>query len=145
MSINSVHLLGRLGKDSVLAYSPTGQPILKFSLATSEKFKDKEGKYVEKTEWHNCVVFGKLGESISKYLLKGTQIYLEGKLQTRKWDDKQNVVHFSTEVIVDKIELLGEKRNQEQEKFDSAMSNMVDTAKKAFGTNSVFTNDDIPF
>ncbi len=136
MSVNRVILLGRLGKDAVLSYSPTGQPILKFSIATSEKFKAQDGKYVEKTEWHNCVMFGKRAEAIAKYLTKGLQIYLEGKLQTRKWEDKQKALHFSTEVILEEIELLGEKRNQEQEKFDQVLGNM---------SKPVVDSDEIPF
>ena len=88
MSVNKTILLGRLGKDVELKTTPSGASVANFSVATGEKYKNKSGELVETTEWHNIVVWSKLAEVCQKYLSKGSQVYLEGKLQTRSWDDK---------------------------------------------------------
>ncbi|MDH5434662.1 MAG: single-stranded DNA-binding protein [Gammaproteobacteria bacterium] len=100
--INKVILVGRLGQDPEVRYTPNGSAIANLSLATSESWKDKNsGQMQEKTEWHRISIFGKLAEIAGEYLRKGSQVYIEGKLQTRKWQDKQGQDRYTTEVVVD--------------------------------------------
>ncbi|MGH9480798.1 MAG: single-stranded DNA-binding protein [Terriglobales bacterium] len=107
-SVNKVILLGRLGKDPELKYTPSGQAVTKFSLATSERWKDKgSGEFQERTEWHNIVLWSKLAETASQYLNKGSSVYLEGRLQTRSWEDKENKRHYMTEVVVSEMVMTG--------------------------------------
>jgi len=107
-SVNKVILLGRLGKDPELKYTPSGQAVTKFSLATSERWKDKgSGEFQERTEWHNIVCWSKLAETANQYLTKGSSVYIEGRLQTRSWEDKENKRHYMTEVIVNEMVMTG--------------------------------------
>lgn len=106
-SVNKVILVGNLGKDAELRYTPGGAPISNFSLATTEVWNDKEGQRQEKTEWHRVVLWGRSAESLQDYLKKGKQVYVEGRLQTRSWDDKDGNKKYSTEVRADRIVLLG--------------------------------------
>ena len=107
-SVNKVILLGRLGKDPELKYTPSGQSVTKFSLATSERWKDKgSGEFQERTEWHNIVCWSKLAETANQYLTKGSSVYVEGRLQTRSWEDKENKRHYMTEVIVNEMVMTG--------------------------------------
>ncbi|MDY0292404.1 MAG: single-stranded DNA-binding protein [Desulfuromonadaceae bacterium] len=107
MSVNKVILVGNLGKDPELRYTPSGTAVVNFSLATSESFKDRDGNRQERTEWHNIVAWRQLAEICGKYLHKGKQIYVEGKLQTRKWQDKNGVDRYTTEIIADSMQMLG--------------------------------------
>lgn len=102
-SVNKVTLLGRLGKDPEIRVTQSGDKVASLSLATSESWKDKSGTKQERTEWHRVVIFGKLAEIVEKYVGKGDQIYLEGKLVTRKWQDKDGADRWSTEVQVTQI------------------------------------------
>ncbi len=107
-SVNKVILLGNLGKDPELKYTPNQVAVLKMSIATNERFKDKEGQWQDRTEWHNVVFWQRLAEVAAQYLKKGSKVYLEGRLQTRSWDDKQtNQKKYMTEVVVDEMVLLG--------------------------------------
>ncbi|NVJ65436.1 MAG: single-stranded DNA-binding protein [Gammaproteobacteria bacterium] len=100
--INKVILVGNLGKDPEVRYTPDGRAIANLTLATSETWKDKNtGQQQEKTEWHRVVIFGKLAEIAGEYLRKGSQVYLEGKLQTRKWQDQSGADRYTTEVVLD--------------------------------------------
>lgn len=100
--VNKVILVGNLGQDPEIRYTPDGRPIANFSIATSETWNDKNtGERREKTEWHRVVVFGKLAEICGEYLSKGRQVYIEGKLQTRKWQTKEGQDRWTTEVVVD--------------------------------------------
>lgn len=100
--INKAIVLGRLGKDPDARYTPDGMAITKITVATSEVWKDKNtGQQQEKTEWHRVVIFGKLAEIAGEYLRKGSQVYLEGKLQTRKWQDQSGADRYTTEIVVD--------------------------------------------
>lgn len=100
--INKVILVGNLGQDPEVRYTPNGSAIANISIATSDSWKDKNtGQMQEKTEWHRVAIFGKLAEIAGEYLRKGSQVYLEGKLQTRKWQDKQGQDRYTTEVVVD--------------------------------------------
>jgi len=107
MSINKVILVGHLGKDPELRYTPTGTPVATFSLATSEKFKDRDGQPQERTEWHNIVAWRGLAEICDKYLHKGKQVYIEGKITTRKYQDRDGQDRYITEIIADQMQMLG--------------------------------------
>src|SRR4051794_31758580 len=107
-SVNKVILVGNLGRDAELRYTPGGAPVATLNLATTEVWNDKtSGQKQEKTEWHRIVLWGKSAEALSEYLTKGKQIYVEGRLQTRKWQDKDGVEKYTTEIRSDKIVLLG--------------------------------------
>jgi len=134
---NKVIIVGKLGQDPEVRYTSDGRPICNFSVATSEKWKDKaSGEKREKTEWHRVVVFGKMAEICGEYLSKGSQAYIEGKLQTRKWQDKEGVDKYTTEIVVDMkgaIQFLGKKR--EKNDYDKSQEYYPQTD----------TDDDIPF
>lgn len=114
MSVNKTILLGRLGKDPELRHLDNGNAVANFSLATSESYKDKStGEKKETTEWHNIVLWGKTAEIAQKYLHKGDQVYIEGKLRTRKWE-KDGITRYITEVVGDSITMLGGKKEGQQ-------------------------------
>ncbi len=109
-SLNKVQLIGNLGKDPELSYTASGIAVAKFSIATNERWKDAEGNVQERTEWHNIIAWRKLAEICGQYLKKGSKIYLEGKLQTRSWDDKNTgAKRYATEVIADDLIMLDAK------------------------------------
>jgi single-strand DNA-binding protein len=101
--INKVILVGNLGKDPEIRYTPNGKAVANLTLATSESWKDQSGQIQEKTEWHRVSMFGKLAEIAGEYLRKGSQIYIEGKLQTRKWQNKEGQDQYTTEILLDPI------------------------------------------
>ncbi|MFN8057568.1 MAG: single-stranded DNA-binding protein [Vicinamibacterales bacterium] len=105
--MNKVILVGNLGKDAELRYTPQGSAVSTFSLATTEVWNDKGGQRQERTEWHRVVLWGRPAETLQDYLKKGKQIYIEGRLQTRSWDDKDGNKKYSTEVRADRVVLLG--------------------------------------
>jgi single-strand DNA-binding protein len=104
--VNKVILIGNLGKDPELRYTPSGQPVASFSLATSERWNDKNGQRQERTEWHNIVVWGKLAELSNQYLKKGRSAYIEGRIQTRSWDDKDGNKKYRTEIVATQLQFL---------------------------------------
>ena len=107
-SVNKVILVGNLGKDPEVKYTPQGTAVAKITLATNERFKDKSGEWQDRTEWHNVVLWQRLAEIAGEYLKKGSKIYVEGRLQTRSWDDKQtNQKKYMTEVVASDLVLLG--------------------------------------
>jgi single-strand DNA-binding protein len=106
-SVNKVILVGNLGRDAELKFTPSGFPISSFSLATTDRRKDKDNNWQEKTEWHRIKLLGKQAESLQDYLKKGKQIYVEGRLETRSWDDKDGQKKYMTEILADRIQLLG--------------------------------------
>ena len=106
-SVNKVILVGNLGRDAELRYTPGGSAVATLNMATTEVWNDKGGQRQEKTEWHRVVLWGKTAESLSEYLVKGKQIYVEGRLQTRQWDDKDGNKRYTTEIKADRITLLG--------------------------------------
>ncbi|MCX6827063.1 MAG: single-stranded DNA-binding protein [candidate division Zixibacteria bacterium] len=114
-AINKVILIGNLGKDPELRYTPAGQPVASFSLATSEKWKDKNGVVQDRTEWHNIVVWGRQAEIAKEYLSKGKQVYIEGRIQTRSWDDKDGNKRYMTEIITQRMQFLGSREQGERE------------------------------
>jgi len=105
--VNKVILVGNLGQDPEVRYMANGNAVANISIATSESWKDQQGQQQEKTEWHRVVMYRKLGEIAGEYLKKGSQVYIEGKLQTRKWQDQQGNDKYSTEIIADKMQMLG--------------------------------------
>lgn len=107
MSVNKVILLGNLGKDPELRYTPSGTAVATFTIATSEKFKGRDGENQEKTEWHNIVAWRQLAEICGKYLHKGKQVYIEGRIQTRSYDDKDGNKRYITEIVADQMQMLG--------------------------------------
>jgi single-strand DNA-binding protein len=107
-SLNRVTLIGNLGKDPEVKFTPSGTPVAKIALATNERFKDKNGEWQDRTEWHNVVLWQRLAEIAGEYLKKGGKVYIEGRLQTRSWDDKQtNQKKYMTEVVASDLILLG--------------------------------------
>ena len=106
-SVNKVILVGNLGRDAELRYTPGGAAVATLNMATTEVWNDKQGQRQEKTEWHRVILWGKQAESLQEYLTKGKQIYVEGRLQTRQWDDKDGNKRYTTEVKADRITLLG--------------------------------------
>lgn len=117
--VNKVIILGRIGQDPEIRFMPNGSAVANISVATSEKWKDKQtGQQQEVTEWHRVVVFGKLAEICGEYLRKGSEVYFEGKLKTRKWTDQQGVEKYTTEIVVDingQMQMLGGGNNQGQQ------------------------------
>jgi single-strand DNA-binding protein len=106
--INKVILIGNLGKDPEVKYLPSGSAVCNVTMATSENWKDKEsGEKKERTEWHNVVFFGKVAEIAGEYLRKGSQVYVEGSLRTRKWQDKEGKDRYTTEIVVSDMQMLG--------------------------------------
>ncbi len=111
-SLNKVMLIGNLGRDPEVRAIPSGVKVANFSIATSENYTDKTGQKVEKTEWHNIVMWRGLAEVAEKYLKKGSQIFVEGRLQTRSWDDQSGQKKYMTEVVADNMVMLGRPRGE---------------------------------
>ena len=112
--VNKVILIGNLGKDPEVRYLDNGVAVANLSLATSENYKNKDGEKVTQTEWHDIVLWRGLAEVAEKYLKKGSSVYIEGKLRTSKWVDKDENTRYKTEVLADKLTMLGRSQNQEQ-------------------------------
>ncbi len=119
-SINKAIIVGNLGNDPEIRYSSGGDAIANMNIATTDSWKDKEGRKQEKTEWHRVTMFGKLAEICGEYLKKGSQVYIEGKLQTRKWTDKSDIERYTTEIVADKMQMLGSNKRSEANKFDDS-------------------------
>src|SRR5262249_17000988 len=142
-SVNKVILVGNLGRDAELRYTPGGAAVATLNLATTEVWNDKGGQRQEKTEWHRVVVWGKTAESLAEYLTKGKQIYVEGRLQTRQWDDKDGNKRYTTEVRSDRIVLLsGGGRGAP---VDRDRGGPVPAHAPAAAESEPLTDDDIPF
>lgn len=109
MSVNKVILLGNLGKDPELRMTSSQNPVCNFTLATNERRKDASGNWSDHTEWHTIVCFGKTAENCSKYLKKGKQVFIDGKIQTRKWQDKEGKDRYSTEIVANSVQFIGAK------------------------------------
>lgn len=150
MSVNKVILLGRLGQDPEVKYTPSGQTVCNFSLATSESWTDKNGQKQEKTEWHRVVVWGKLADLCNQYLNKGRQVFVEGKLQTRSWDDKSGNKRYTTEITANTVQFLGVTAGASNNSTfapsenESNSSNMMDQNYN-IANDANFAADDIPF
>jgi len=153
-SVNKVILIGNLGKDPDIRYMPNGEAVANITLATSETWKDKTGAKQEKTEWHRVTFYRKLAEIVGEYLKKGSSVYVEGRLETRKWTDKTGTDRYTTEIIANEMRMLGSKsgassfeggnkNNKTAPPKDSATSNnnAASTPNSGFGD----MDDDIPF
>jgi single-strand DNA-binding protein len=151
-SVNKVILLGNLGRDPELRFLPNGDAVCNFSIATTDSWKDKAGEKQEKTEWHNIVMYRKLAEIAGEYLKKGRPVYLEGRLQTRKWQTKDGQDRYTTEIVADNMQMLGGRDagtqstsknefNQEPKKDDSPSKTDDSSAASSFDE----FEDDIPF
>ncbi len=153
-SVNKVILVGNLGKDPEVRYMPSGDAITNITMATTDSWKDKNGEKQEKTEWHRVAFFGKLAEIAGEYLKKGSQVYVEGRLQTRKWQDKEGQDRYTTEIVADRMQMLGsrsgggnyevqDKAPAGEERERSSAPSSKPAAKK--GGDFVDFEDDIPF
>ena len=109
-SVNKVILVGNLGKDPESRFLPDGGAVCNFTMATTDKWKDKSGEQQERTEWHRISTFAKLAEICGEYLKKGSQVYVEGRLQTRKWQDKEGKDRYTTEIVADRMQMLGSRQ-----------------------------------
>jgi len=155
MGVNKVILLGNLGKDPELRYTQSQTPVCSFSLATSERRKDASGNWGDHTEWHNIIAFGKTAENSANFLKKGRQCYIEGKIQTRKWQDKEGKDRWTTEIIANTIQFVGGAKGEgrgsgmaieESSTPAPAMPSSLRSADSIGGGDSVaFDEDDIPF
>ena len=112
MSVNKAILVGNLGKDPELRYTPSGTAVCTFSMATTERFKNKQGEQQDKTEWHNIVVWAGLAEICGKYLTKGKQIYIEGRIQNRSYDDRDGNKRYISEIVANEMQMLGRAGDQ---------------------------------
>lgn len=141
--LNQAQIIGYLGRDPETRYMPSGDAVTNFSIATTEKWKDKStGEAKEATEWHRINTFGKLAEIAGKYLLKGSLVYVSGKLVTRKWTDASGVEKYSTEIKADTLKMLGGKQDSEQQSHSRTQPVSSPSAEQ----NSLGAmNDDIPF
>jgi single-strand DNA-binding protein len=149
-SINKVILIGRLGKDPEVKYTPSGTPVAKFSLATDEVYKDRNGEQQKHTEWHNIVAWSKLAEICGEYLTKGKQVYIEGTIRSRQWEDKEKNKRTSYEIIARQMQMLGSKGDstgrdaggiRSSSPGESSASEGVELPPDTGGIN----DDDIPF
>ncbi len=154
MSVNKVIIVGRLGQDPELKYTPTGAAVCNFSVATTESWADKSGQKQEKTEWHRVVVWGKLGELCNQYLAKGRQVFLEGSLQTRAWEAKDGGgKRYTTEINAKNIQFLGGNASEGRPSADRSMdqsrgmdnNDAMMNQDYEISADSHFTSDDIPF
>jgi len=167
-SVNKVILIGNLGRDPEVRYMPNGEAVCNFSIATTDSWKDKSGAKQERTEWHNIVMYRKLAEIAGEYLKKGRPVYVEGRLQTRKWQTKEGQDRYTTEIIADQMQMLGGRDgagsnasydggmdqggmdsdyNQAPPSQAQARTAPAQSAPKAATTGSGFDDfeDDIPF
>ena len=154
-SVNKVILIGNLGRDPETRYMPDGGAITNISVATTEQWKDKNGEKQEKTEWHRVAFFGKLAEIAGEYLKKGSQVYVEGRLQTRKWQDKDGADKYTTEIVANAMQMLGSRqgmggggeRGEPPADREPAAARPAGAAKPAAKSGGKFDDfeDDIPF
>jgi single-strand DNA-binding protein len=158
MSVNKVILLGRLGKDPESRVTSSQTQVCSFSLATGERRKDASGTWSDHTEWHNIICFGKTAENCAKYLKKGREVFIDGKIQTRKWQDKEGKDRYTTEIIANNITFVGSKGDSSGAETGSyghsspeemtGGKNLLDSLKSADSLNNdpvPFDDDDIPF
>lgn len=136
--INKAILVGRLGKDPEVRYTPDGMMVTNFTMATDEQWKDKNGERAQRTEWHRIVTFGKLAEICGKYLNKGKLVYVEGRIQTRSWDDKEGVKRYTTEIVASDMKMLDSK-GQKGDGYPE------EPAAPPASANGSLADDDVPF
>jgi single-strand DNA-binding protein len=153
-SVNKVILIGNLGKDPEVKFTPSGVPVAKFSLATNERYKDKSGEWQDRTEWHNIVAWQRLAEIVGEYVKKGSKIYIEGRLQTSSWEDKQSgEKKYRTEIVAQDVVLLsgrgetdGEGRSSRGASAAASFDQRaVPQSEEASPHPAEITDEDIPF
>jgi len=150
-SINKVILIGRLGKDPELKYTPSGVPVAKFSLATDETFKDRSGEQQKRTEWHNIVAWNKLAEICGEYLTKGKQVYIEGSIKSRQWEDQSGNKRTSYDIVARTMTMLGSRSDSEHSASShsrpaaTSSGNHDDNPPVPEPPSSDITDEDIPF
>lgn len=144
--VNKVILIGNLGRDPEVRYMPSGSAVANVTLATSESWKDKQtGDQQERTEWHTVVFFGRLAEIAGEYLKKGQQVYVEGSLRTRKWQDKNGADRYTTEIVASDMQMLGGRSGGGSYAAQDASSSQRSSSEPAPDTGIGDFNDDIPF
>lgn len=145
--VNRVILVGNLGKDPEIRYMPNGGAVANLTVATSETWKNKQtGEQEEKTEWHRIVMFNRLGEIAGEYLKKGSKVYLEGKLQTRKWQDNNGQDRYTTEIVADELQMLDSRGDGGGQKGgQSGYQQQPQQAQQAPASNGFDPDEDIPF
>ena len=154
-SVNKVILLGNVGKDPEIKVLPSGQPVANFSIATSDRFKDQQGNFQDRTEWHNITAYGKLAEIVRDYVKKGNKLYIEGRLTTRSWDDKEtNKKVYRTEIVVADLSLLSGRGEdgggsggsyQKSGSGNTASFDQRPSGGDDYASSTQITDDDIPF
>ncbi len=153
-SVNKVILIGNLGRDPEVRYMPSGDAVANISIATTETWKDKNGEKQEKTEWHRVAMFGKTAEIAGEYLKKGSQVYIEGRLETRKWTDKEGQERYTTEIRADRMQMLGSRSGGSERmappeddapRAAAAPAPAKKSAGAAKGSSLEDLEDDIPF
>jgi single-strand DNA-binding protein len=143
-SVNKAILVGHLGRDPEMRYVPSGDAVANFSIATTDSWKDKQGVKQEKTEWHRISMFGKQAEIAGEYLKKGSSVYIEGRIQTRTWQDKEGNERQTTEIVADRMQMLGGKPSGQNESPQPAQSQPESNEQKAGSSFDDFESD-IPF
>jgi single-strand DNA-binding protein len=141
-SVNKVILIGNLGRDPEMRYTPNGQAVTRFSIATTERFKDRNGEQQERTTWHNIVLWGRQAEIAKEYLSKGRPVYIEGRIDNRSYDDKDGNKRYISEVVVQRMQFLGSKGESTGGRFDQAPP---PPPEDEFPTEGSGQDDDLPF
>jgi single-strand DNA-binding protein len=154
-SVNKVILVGNLGKDPEVKFTPSGVPVAKFSLATNERYKDKAGEWQDRTEWHNIVAWQRLAEIVGEYVKKGSKIYIEGRLQTSSWEDKQSgEKKYRTEVVASDLVLLGgrgesggggDHEGRSARGASASFDQRISHSEEHAPASAEITDEDIPF
>ena len=145
--VNKVILIGRLGGDPEVRYTTNGGAVANFNLATNESWTDKSGQKQERTEWHRVVIWGKMAELCGQYLSKGRQAYVEGRLQTREWNDKEGNKRYTTEIVAQSVQFLGGpgERTSSTASSDFAPSTGFDSALAGAPTSGGMSDEEVPF
>lgn len=160
MSVNKAILLGNLGKDPEVRYTPQQMAICRFPIATSDRRKDQSGQWVDQTEWHTVVAFGKTAENCARFLKKGRQVFVEGKIRTNKWQDKEGKDRYTTEIVADTVQFVGGKGESAGSDYGSdapndsilagipsadAIGSRPSNHSSVIDEPATFADDDIPF
>lgn len=145
-SVNKVTIIGNLGKDPELKFMPNGDAVCNFSVATTDTWKDKDGAKQERTEWHNIVMYRKVAEIAGEYLKQGSSVYLEGRLQTRKWQTKEGQDRYTTEIVADSMQMLGKKSDSEQGNGNESQQKHSEQKSNGYQKQPINEiDDDVPF
>jgi single-strand DNA-binding protein len=139
--LNKVQIIGHLGRDPEMRYTPSGRPVTTFTVAVSRSWNTVDGERHNETEWFNIVAWGNLAEICKQYLNKGQQVYIEGRLQTRRWDDKEGVKHTSVEVVANEMMMLGERSDRREQNHQGPQAGDVAPDESEISANE----DEFPF